>query len=84
MPPWGHLSQAERDALVDEIVRMRREGAMDGYVQQLKQDDELTDEEVAAPEVQREIREFAERKTTPGESSAVPEIGPPDDSPGTT
>lgn len=77
MPPWGHLTQDERDALVDEVLRLRRAGARDFYIQTLKQDEELTDEEIAAEDVQLEIADYVERFTTPGESSVVPEIGPP-------
>lgn len=77
MPPWKHLSQAERDALVDEVQRLRREGAAESYIRVLKEEEELTDEEIAAEEVQQDISEFVEGKTTPGESSVVPEMGQP-------
>lgn len=77
MPPWGHLSQPERDALIDEVMRLRSLGAQQRYIKMLKEDELLTDEEIAAADVQQDIQEFAERFTTPGESTAVPEIGTP-------
>jgi DMSO reductase family type II enzyme heme b subunit len=80
MPPWAHLSQEERDALVDEVMRIRREGADEFYVKSLKEDEELTDEEIAADDVQQEIRDYVDEFTTPGKSSVVPEIGPPTES----
>ncbi|HJQ81718.1 MAG TPA: ethylbenzene dehydrogenase-related protein [Lacipirellulaceae bacterium] len=77
MPPWPHLSQHERDALVDEIMRMRTEGAREFYTNTLKEDEGLTDEELAAEDVQAEIDEYVEEFTTPGESTEVPEAGTP-------
>jgi cytochrome c oxidase cbb3-type subunit 2 len=77
MPPWAHLSQTERDALVDEVLRIRREGAREAYVKTLKEVEELTDEEIAADDVQQEIRDYVEEFTTPGQGTAVPEIGTP-------
>ncbi len=77
MPPWGQLSQTERDALVDEIMRFRQAGARDTYVNQLKEYEDLTDEEIAEQEVQEEIDEYVQEFTTPGESTVVPKIGPP-------
>ena len=79
MPPWAHLSQAERDALVDEVVRIRLAGAGESYVKSLKEDEELTDEEIAADDVQQEIRDYVDEFTTPGGGTVVPDIGPPTD-----
>jgi DMSO reductase family type II enzyme heme b subunit len=76
MPPWAHLSQQERDALVDEVMRLRREGARESYIHLLKEDEELTDEEIAADDVQEEIQDYVDDFTTPGESTDVPSIGP--------
>lgn len=76
MPPWGHLSGEEREALVDEVSRLRAVGARSSYVRILKEQDELTDEEIAADDVQREIQDYVQRFTTPGESTVVPEITP--------
>jgi DMSO reductase family type II enzyme heme b subunit len=78
MPPWGHLSQADRDALVDEVMRLRREGARAQYIALLKEEDELTDEEIAAADVQEEIEEYVERFSTPGATTEVPEFPPSD------
>lgn len=77
MPPWGHLSQADRERLVDEIMRLRADGAREKYLKKLKEEDELTDEEIAAEDVQQELQEFVERQTTPGEPGAVPQIDEP-------
>lgn len=76
MPPWGHLSQVERDALVDEIMRLRALGARAQYIRVLVEDEELTEEEIAEEDIQQDIQEFVERFTTPGELTAVPQIGP--------
>jgi DMSO reductase family type II enzyme heme b subunit len=77
MPPWSHLSQADRDVLVDEIIRIRREGVRDSYIQQLKDDEGLTDEDLAAADVQQDIQAYVDELTTPGQSTAVPEIQSP-------
>lgn len=75
MPPWGHLSQTERDALVDEVLRLWHVGVRDLYVRILKEDEELTDEEIASEEVQQDIAQYVAQVTTPGPSSVVPDIG---------
>ena len=69
MPPWSHLTQQERDALVDEIMRIRHEGARENYVKSLKDDEGLSDEEIAADAQQKDIQEYVDRFTTPGEST---------------
>ena len=79
MPPWAHLPLAERDALVDEIMRLRVEGAYEFYVQQLKADEDLTDDEIAAEDVQQEIKEYVHDFTTPGQSTSVPVMEPATD-----
>ena len=79
MPPWKQLSQADREALVDEIMRLRADGAREFYANMLKEQEELTDEELADPEVQQEIQDYVERFTTPGDTSPVPEISAPSD-----
>lgn len=77
MPPWAHLSQQERDALVDEVMRIRAEGAREAYITTLKDDEGLTDEEIAAEDVQAEIQDYVDEFITPGESTEVPESGKP-------
>lgn len=77
MPPWGHLSQQERDAIVGEVMRLRKEGAREYYIKVLKEQDELTDEEIAEDDTQTEIQEYVDESSTPGESSALPEVGEP-------
>jgi mono/diheme cytochrome c family protein len=77
MPPWDHLSQEERDALVDEVMRLRREGARESYIQSLKDDEGLTDEDIAAEDVQLDIQDYVEEMTSAGESTQVPEFQSP-------
>ena len=52
-PPWGHLSQNERDALVDEVRRIRTEAARKQYVKSLIEEDGLTTDELAAAGTQK-------------------------------
>jgi mono/diheme cytochrome c family protein len=78
MPSWAHLSQGDRDALVDELIRLTADGAMQRYAQNLKEREQLTDEDLKDPEVQSEIRAYAQRQTTPGALSEVPAIPPAD------
>ncbi len=79
MPPWAHLSQEDRDALVDEVLRIRSDGAREAYVAQLKEDEELTDEQIAAADIQKVVLDFVKNATTPGEGTAVPSIVPSSD-----
>ncbi|RIK86030.1 MAG: hypothetical protein DCC67_03230 [Planctomycetota bacterium] len=74
MPPWGHLPQEDRELLVDEVLQIRRDGARDAYIRTLKEE-ELTDEEIAAPEVQEEIAQHVADFTTPGAPTEVPDLG---------
>ncbi len=78
MPPWKHLEQKEREALVDEVLRLRKEGARESYANLLKEEEELTEEELADEEVQKEIQDYVHDFTTPGESTVVPVIESPD------
>jgi mono/diheme cytochrome c family protein len=78
MPPWKHLEQKEREALVDEVLRLRKEGARESYANVLKEEEELTEEELADEEVQKEIQDYVRDFTTPGESTVVPVIESPD------
>lgn len=77
MPPWAHLSPEEREALVEEVIRLRAEGAREDFVTILKEDDGLTDEEIAAEEIQAEIQDVVDEAITPGESTEVPEFSEP-------
>jgi DMSO reductase family type II enzyme heme b subunit len=73
MPPWPKLTESERALLVAEVQRLRREGAREEFIAQLKQD---TGEE--NPEIdQQEIDDFIKGRTVPGEISATPDIGEP-------
>lgn len=66
MPSWAHLSDQERNLLVDEILRMRKEGLREQIIARLKDNDD----EVVESEVQAEI----DRKTTPGAMVEVPNL----------
>lgn len=77
MPSWAHLSEQEKEALVDEIERLRSEGARENYITSLRELDGLTDEEIAEDDVQQEIEEHVTEFTTPGEGVDVPAIGKP-------
>jgi len=79
MPPWSHLAKAQRELLIDEIMRLRTDGARELYVRTLKEQEELTDDEIAADDVQAEIQDYVKRFTTPGPTTDVPEIGQPTD-----
>jgi len=78
MPSWAHLNQADRDLLVDEIVRLTGDGARARYIRKLKDQDQLTEEDIKAPDVQEEIKAYAVRQTTPGPMTEVPAIADPD------
>ena len=78
MPPWNHFSADQRKLLVEEVIRIRREGATQQYVTMLKDEEELTDDEIADAGVQEEINQFVDTRSTPGETSEVPPIGEPD------
>jgi DMSO reductase family type II enzyme heme b subunit len=58
-------------------MRIRGDGAREFYAATLKEQEGLTDEEIAEEDVQAEIQDYATRFTTPGESSAVPDVAPP-------
>ncbi len=77
MLPWPHLSEQEREALIDEVLRLRRDGVKAQYVQLLKEQEGLTDAEIAQPEVQAEIEQIVQQAMQPGESTQVPPLGEP-------
>ncbi len=80
MPPWSHLSVEQRKLLIEEVRRLTREGAREMFAKTLKEQEGLTDEEIAADDdIQQEMNEFATRRVTPGSASEVPEIGLTDD-----
>ncbi len=72
MPPWPQLSEPERKLLVEEVAKLRREGAAAQFIQMLKEEEELEDDEIE----QDEVQEFVARRTTPGPVSEVPTIAP--------
>lgn len=79
MPPWQHLPESQLEDLVDFVMQLRREGAREGYIRQLREIEELTDEEIESAEVQDEIEQNVSDFTTPGASTEVPMIVPPTD-----
>lgn len=72
MPPWGHLAAEQREALIDEVYRLFREGTRQRYIAHLKEQEQLSDEEIRSEEVQAEIREVAERQTAPQPPEPLP------------
>lgn len=76
MPSWAHLSEADRAALIDEVIRLRGAGARDAYIAILREDEELSDEELKAPEIAAEIDEYVASCTVPGDTTVVPEFPP--------
>jgi mono/diheme cytochrome c family protein len=78
MPSWAHLKPEERKLLAQEIYRLSGEGARLRYVDNLKKEQGLTDEDIKADDVQQEIAEFVKNRTTPSESAVVPAISNPD------
>ena len=74
MPSWGHLPEKDRELILDEVVRLYRDGTRDRYIANLKEQEQLTDEEIKADDVQEEIKEFVQRQTTAEEIAEVPEL----------
>jgi mono/diheme cytochrome c family protein len=74
MPSWAHLTEAERNLLIDEVLLQAANGARDRYISKLKDQDQLSDEEIKDPEVQEEIKDFVRQKTTPGQRVEVPAL----------
>jgi mono/diheme cytochrome c family protein len=79
MPPWGHLSAEERRALAEQVMQFRKDGVAEEYVRVLKEEDEMTDEEIADEEIEQEIADAVQRATVPGQTTEVPQIGEPDE-----
>lgn len=77
MVPWPHLTEAERELLIDEVLAMRREGAIEQYAALLKEQEGLSDEQLAEPQMQDEIRHYVDESLVPGETTPVPPIGEP-------
>ncbi|GIW95003.1 MAG: hypothetical protein KatS3mg110_3044 [Pirellulaceae bacterium] len=77
MLPWPQLTEREREAVIDEVLRLRREGVQDQYVRLLKEQEGLTDQEIAQPEIQAEIQQVVQQATLPAEPTPVPELGVP-------
>lgn len=74
MPSWAHLKLEERKLLAQEVYRLTGVGARDRYLDNLKKEQGLTDEDIKADDVQQEIAEFVKSRTTPSEAAVVPAI----------
>jgi mono/diheme cytochrome c family protein len=71
MPSWAHLTSDERNQLVEEVMRMRREGLHDQIVKQLKDDDDEINEE--------DIQAQVQTRTTAGSPAEVPSMAAADE-----
>ncbi len=69
MPSFETLGDAQRGRLVDEILRLRREGVREQIVEALREAGEAIDEE--------DVRQAVQRCTTPGEPIRPPSFGVP-------
>lgn len=78
MPSWAHLKPDERALLAQEVYRLTGEGARGRYIENLKKEQGLTDEDIKAADVQDEITGYVKNRTTPSEPAVVPAISPPD------
>lgn len=71
MPSWAHLNPKDRSLLVDEVLRLRRDGAREEIIRTLKeQGEEQIDEQ--------EVQQFVDNRTVPAAIFAVPAISPSD------
>jgi mono/diheme cytochrome c family protein len=77
MPSWAHLKPEERKLLAEEVYRLTGNGSRDRYLDNLKKEQGLTDEDIKADDVQLEIAEFMKSRTTPSEAAVVPAISAP-------
>jgi len=71
------LKPEERKLLAEEVYRLTGDGARDRYLDNLKKEQGLTDEDIKADDVQQEIAEFVKSRTTPSEAAVVPAISAP-------
>ena len=71
MVPLEKLSEQELDLLVDVVLSMRSEGIREQYIAQLK----AAEEEPA----EADVAEVVQTRTTPGQATAAPKMGPADD-----
>lgn len=79
MPSWAHLPKEERALLVEEVLRMFREGAKERYVKSLRDDEGLSEEELAGEEVQQDIADTVAAMTTPEPAVELPEMSAGDE-----
>ncbi|MDZ4784308.1 MAG: ethylbenzene dehydrogenase-related protein [Planctomycetia bacterium] len=79
MPSWAHLPKEQRALLVEEVLRMFREGAKERYVKSLRDDEGLSEEELAGEEVQQDIADTVAAMTTPEPAEELPEMGAVDE-----
>ena len=76
MPSWRHLKTEERSLLIQEIYRLTGEGARDRYIENLKKEQGLTEEEIKAADVQEEIAAFVKSRATTGDPVPAASLGP--------
>lgn len=69
MPPWTHLGPEALEALTQQVLKFRQDGARDEFLQAMQEAGEEPDEETVAATV--------ETVTTPGEVFAVPDLAAP-------
>ncbi len=69
MPSFQQFSDAARSKLIDEVLRLRREGVRETLVLKLR--DEYEDDDIDA----EELRQIMDRQLTPGAAVAVPVLG---------
>lgn len=75
MPSWAHLPAEQRGLLVEEVLRMFRDGAQERYVKSLRDDGGMSDEDLASEETQQDIADTVAAMTTPEAPSEVPPLG---------
>lgn len=75
MPSWAHLPESQRALLVEEVLRCFRDGAKERYVNSLRNDEGLSDEELASEETQQDIADTVAAMTTPEAPCDVPPLG---------
>lgn len=79
MPSWAHLPKQQRALLVEEVLRMFREGAKERYVKSLRDDEGLSEEELASEEVLQDVTDTVAAMTTPEPAGELPELSAGDD-----
>jgi DMSO reductase family type II enzyme heme b subunit len=71
MPSWAHLQSAEIDRLVDEVLRLYRDGIRTAIIAELKE----LEEDIVEDDVTQQVTD----RTTPGDLLEVPQIAATND-----